>query len=110
MSETSTVFPIVEVTDIDMAFGGDLSKLMPPYKDIPDEFKRGTNKWNQLFNDMFFSGLKYIDLKPKDGIDKGKAWRHLRAFVGSCGPKHEHKEAAFAFLCSQWFTDESTWI
>lgn len=110
MSQTVNVFPIAEVTGLDIAFGGgDMSKLMPAYKDIPDEFKRASNKWNQLFNDMFFSGISELTLKPKDGIDAKKAWRHLRAFAGSFEPKHEHKEAAFAYLCSQWFSDETTW-
>ena len=109
MSDTTTVFPVAEISDVDAAFPTDVSRLMPPYAAIPREFRHGTtNKWNRLFNDMFFSGLTKLELKPKQGIDKDRAWRHIRTICGSWDPKHEHKEAAVAYLLSQWFED-ATW-
>lgn len=96
-----------DVTDLDLAFGGEMKTLLPPYEDIPAEFKRHRgNKWVDFQNDWFFYGLgpktKY---KPKKGIDKDAALRHLRAIQGSWEPKHEHKEAGVAFLASLWFDD-----
>jgi hypothetical protein len=77
---------------------------MPKYDEIPEEFKRHNgSKWNQLFNDMFYSGLSEMKTKPKKGIDSGTAWDHLHLWASSFEPKHEHKEAAFAYMASIWF-------
>lgn len=81
-------------------------ELLPAYDDIPDEFKRFTGtKWNKLFNDMFFYGLKSLTLFPKDGIDKEKAWRHIRIASQGRDSKHEHKAAGVSYLMSLWFED-----
>ena len=103
-----TVFPIAEVFDLDIAFPANVSHLMPAYEDIPREFKHGSGKWNRLVSDWFFCGLKNLQLVPKDGTDQTKALRHIKAIIGSFEPKHEHKEAACAYLLSQWFSD-ATW-
>ena len=101
-------FPVMEVSDLDMVFPCDVSKLMPKYAYIPDEFKRGNNKWNRLAREWFFVGVKALNITPKPGIDKTTALRHIKTIIGSFEPKHEHKEAACAYLMSQWFTD-ATW-
>ena len=102
-------FPVMEVSDLDMVFGGDdILKMMPTYADIPDEFKRGNTTWNRLVSEWFFFGIKALNVTPKPWIDKTNALRHIRAIIGSFEPKHEHKEAACAYLMSQWFTD-ATW-
>lgn len=100
------MFEIQEVSDIEMAFPGSVSHLMPKREDIPDEFKefRGT-KWNGIFNDWFYSGLKNMKATPRGGVDSEKALRHIKAIMGSWEPKHEHKEAAVAYLLSQWFEE-----
>ena len=98
----------IDVDDLKMVFGSQVSKLMPPYKDIPDEFKDGRTKFNQFFNDQFFSGVKNVKAVPNEGIDEKKAWRHYRAIACSFEPEHEHKEDACAYLLSQWFSD-LTW-
>jgi hypothetical protein len=100
------MFPIKEADGLDMALGPkSVKEWMPKYEDIPDEFKRGHNKWCQLVSDAFFCGIKDIKFKPKEGVDEKKAWRHFRTILGSWEPKHEHKEAACAYLLSQWFDD-----
>jgi hypothetical protein len=99
------VFPVHEFDGIDLAFPTKTKGLMPEYAEIPKEFKAGRTKWNQLFADCFYSGLKSLELTPKEGIDKNKAWAHIRYIMGSWEPKHEHKEAAVAYLLSQWFED-----
>jgi hypothetical protein len=104
------MYPVKEANKLDMAFGPEkISDWIPRYDEIPDEFRRGHTKWNKLFSEMFFCGLRKLNLVPNDGVDADKAWAHLRTISGSFEPKHEHKEAAFAYLASQWFKDSTTW-
>lgn len=95
----------MEVDPVFAAFPASVRHMMPDYKDIPEEFKRGRTKWNELVSTWFFRGLKNAQYKPKEGIDQKKALRHLKCIMGSWEPKHEHKEAAVAYLLSQWFED-----
>jgi len=97
------MFPIQEIPE-HMPFN--VGHLMPKWEEIPDEFKRfsGT-KWNRLMCDWFFFGLKKLEVTPKTGVDKDKALWHINAVMRSCEPAHEHKEAAVAFLMSEWFED-----
>jgi hypothetical protein len=103
------MYPIAEVDDVSMVFG-DCGKIIPAMKDIPEEFKNypAKNKWCRLFNDWFFSGVKNLKMVPKAGVDAPKAMRHIKTILGSFEPQHEHKEAAVAFLLSEWFED-ATW-
>lgn len=97
------------VNDVDLAFGGDIGKLMPLYRNLPDEFQRcwhhDSHKWCGPVNRWFGEGLDATKFKAKEGIDASMAWRHLRAIMGSWAPKHEHKIAAVAWLMSQWFEE-----
>jgi hypothetical protein len=93
-----------EISDSEMAFPANVSHLMPKWEEIPDLFKEHDGTiWNNIFNKWFYSGLKNMNTIPKDGIDSNKALRHIKAIMGSFEPKHEHKEAAVAYLMSQWF-------
>lgn len=92
-----------EINSLDMAFGGDMKKLLPSMSEIPEEFQRGRTEWNKLFSTWFFRGLKSFDSKPKNGIDKDVAMRHVFAIMRSWDPQHEHKEAGCAYLLSLWF-------
>lgn len=92
-----------ELDDATVAFPTSVYHLMPRYEDIPDEFKKRRNPYVRKTSDWFFSGIKFSSLKAKDGIDATKAIRHLKAILGSFEPKHEHKEAAVAYLMSLWF-------
>ena len=103
------MFPISDVDPVTMAFGAvDTSKLMPPYADIPQEFKHGSGKWNRLMSDWFYCGVKNMVLTPREGVDQVKALRHIKSILASFEPKHEHKEAGVAYLLDQWFSD-GTW-
>jgi hypothetical protein len=96
------------VSDVEIAFATDVSKLLPVWEDIPEEFKRSLGtRWNKVFSDWFFHGLKDAKWQPKPGVDVDMALRHLKACMGSFEPKHEHKEAGCAYLMSQWFDDVS---
>ena len=98
---------VPEVTPLDAAFGGGAMKILPPYKDIPDEFKdwNSRNKWVQVVTDWFFRGLKNCKWTPKPGVDTKKALAAVQCCIGSFEPSHEHKEAGCAYLLSQWFDD-----
>jgi hypothetical protein len=96
---------IKNVSGIDLCFGGDMKKLLPAWKDIPDEFKDGNSKWNKVVSDWFFRGLKNVKWTPKPGINSSKAVAHINAIMSSFEPKHEHKEAGCAYLLSEFFDD-----
>ena len=90
------------VTDIDLAFPARALELMPPADQIPAVDR----KWLDFQHDWFMNGLPddcEIDLMP--GIDGNEAMRHLRVIQGSYAPKHQHKQAAVAYLASLWFRD-----
>lgn len=98
-------FMPVEVTNVELAFGGDINKLLPTYEEIPEEFKSGHNEWCRLVSTWFFRGLKSFDCIPKEDIEKKKAMAHISAILKSFEPKHEHKEAGCAYLLSLWFKE-----
>lgn len=93
------------VDNITLAFPADVRDLMPAYADIPAEFKSDSNKWVKFQQTWFFRGLGGAESDMAEGVDGPTAWRHLKAIQGSFQPKHEHKEAAVAYLASLWFTD-----
>lgn len=94
---------------------GDI-KHMPKYDTLPADFKRHNgNAYCNAISHWFFSGGKFehnvltidgTDFHPKAGVDARKALRAIKAVLGSFEPKHEHKEAACAFMLSEWFDIE----
>jgi hypothetical protein len=94
------------VADADVAYPTRVAEMMPKYEEIPAEFRtHRSNKWVQMQQDWFFRGLTNAKWTPKPGIDQRAALRHLAVIQGSWEPKHEHKEAAVAYLASLWFDD-----
>jgi len=93
-----------EVTGAEIAFGGNMRELLPPYNELPENFRRMRGYWADLTTKAFFEGLSKKDIpEPKDGIDKGMALAHIKACLVSFEPKHEHKTAGVAYLFSLWF-------
>ena len=92
------------VTNVELCFPSRVAHLMPPMAEIPLEFRRhnGT-RWNVFFNTWFYSGASIKGFIPKPGVDEKLAWRHIQTIAGSFEPRHEHKEAAIAYLLSLWF-------
>lgn len=89
----------VAVSDLLLAFPAAVEHLMPAPEDIPEV----DDKWTRVVRTWFYKGLS-ADAKfyMRDGIDGEKAFRHLSAILRSFQPKHEHKEAAMAYLLSLW--------
>lgn len=87
-------------------FPANLGELLPPYDEIPKEFRIGQfqNPYVKFQNKWFFEGLNEIPA-AKAGIDQQKAIRHLSAIQRSFDPKHEHKVAAVAWLASLWLKE-----
>lgn len=94
---------VQEVTDIQIALGGAAMRLLPAMSHIPQQFKEDGNPWVKLTNQWFGKGLNAASFRAKEGVDKTKALRHLKAIMSSFEPKHEHKIAGVAYLMSEWF-------
>ena len=95
---------IPEVTMLDVAFGSNALDLMPAMKDIPKDYPN-QQKWIDIMNRWFFEGLKGATFVPKPGGDQKKALATIAAVLRSFAPRHEHKEAAVAYMLSEWFED-----
>lgn len=94
----------LDVSDVTLAFPATvIGTLMPTMEEIPEEFKKSNGPWQDFISMLFFKGGKLPSIK--EGIDAGKARRHLGACLGSFEPKHEHKTAACAWLASMWYTE-----
>lgn len=103
------LFTLQDIDAATLVFPANVSHLMPAYGKIPDEFKRSSGtKWNDLFSKWFFGGVKGLRFVRKPGVDDAtaeKALRQIRCVMGSYEPKHEHKEAACAYMLSRFFDD-----
>ncbi len=93
----------VEVSKEDVILGGDMGKLLPKWDDIPKEFKDGSHPYCDMVSTLFFSGGRFKRIVAKDGFDAALAFSHIKAILVSFEPKHEHKEAACAYLFDLWF-------
>lgn len=96
----------VEIDRVMLAYPAEVRHLMPDPATIPKDIDKF---WRDFQGDWFFYGLKDLNMVPVDGVDTTKAMQHLACIQGSYEPKHEHKEAAVAFLASRWFTKKSKW-
>lgn len=104
--------PVPEISLVEAAFPANALDWMPSMEDIPDEFKdmNGGTEWNRIVRSWFFNGLPAdVEFYPAEGVDPEKAFRALEATLGSFAPKHEHKEAATAYMLSCWFTKVEKW-
>lgn len=96
-----------EISEAQRAFPANVvGTLMPPATAIPDTYE-DQGLWQGFFTDLFFRGsgtaFENWRLYTRDDVDGEKAWVHLTTILRSYEPKHEHKEAAFAWLASRWF-------
>jgi hypothetical protein len=101
--------PVPEIDDVTLAFPANALDWMPPWEEIPEEFKEG-NEWTQIASSWFALGLpETVKFYPHEGVDPEKAFRACRATLGSFQPKHEHKEAAVGYMLSCWFEKVEGW-
>lgn len=115
------MLPIPEVSDVELAFPASPSAAVPIVK-IPKQFlivarlehdRTGVDDrlmevaraWEQLVSRWFFQGAPDLQLVPREGADAKKAFRAIRAVMGSYQYKHEHKTANVAYLFDEWFSD-----
>lgn len=95
-----------KVSDLLIVFPGAIDHLLPDWNDIPEDFRRGNGEarpWLKLQSDWFYQGIPANALATKEGVDPDTAIRHVKCIQGSFSPKHEHKQAAVAWLMSRWF-------
>ena len=90
----------VDVKDVDLAFPATvIGRFLPPESEIPAEFRLIGKEWTAKANKLFCNGGA-VDLKP--GTDPERAFRQLRACLGSFEPTYEHKELGVGYLLSLW--------
>lgn len=99
------MFPIAKLDGIEVAFGPRRClDIMPTYEECR-KTRANWQKYETLVSDWFYLGLASFDATPRDGVNKDAAIRHIKSVLGSFEPKHEHKEAAVAYLIHEWFSD-----
>ena len=93
------------VPDVQFAFPAYIiGTLIPEWDDLPDEFRNRTSGYEELAGHACFNSVEIQPKVLRDGVDAKLANRQLNAIVRSLQPKHEHKEAAIAYLLSLWLT------
>ena len=104
------MIPVPKLDDVSVAFGE--TAHMPPYERIPQKFRDGRCQEAVAVSTWFFSGARRVgntivagdvSFSPKPGVDVNDAVRAIQAILRSFQPKHEHKEAACAYLLAEWF-------
>jgi len=95
-----TFFPVPEFSKVDQAFGASPESYFnrSDLPEVPHEFER-------MARDLFFKGGSIPDLA--EGVDRGKAFAALRAWLSSFAPPHESKMATVAYALWVWTTPEA---
>lgn len=97
--------PLKNISPALKAFPGDVTQLMPKWEEIPVQFRayKG-NEWVKFVTSWFFAGWPTDRvLYTREDVDPNEALVHLSTIMRSFQPKHEHKEAAVAWLMSRWY-------
>lgn len=106
------ILPVPVLDDLELAFPSGALEWMPPWDEIPAEFRNmnRATEWNEIVSQWFFFGLSAdVEFHAKEGVDAEAAYRVVAATLGSYAPKHEHKEAAAAYMLSCWFDKVEKW-
>lgn len=94
---------ISTISDVEIAFG--TTKLLPPFDEVPESFKRG-NEYTRML-DCLFANVPLPDANVEflEGFDDLDApallARVVQAHLRSFQPSHEHKIAGIGYLLSK---------
>lgn len=92
------------IPDVLYAFPGHLERLLPPWDEIPDDFKNVRNPWLRFVSLWFRKGWpEEPKLYEHPNVPGEMAFRHAHTIMKSFEPSHEHKVAGVAWLLSRWF-------
>jgi len=107
MLTAATYAQPVAVSRIQQVFPANLGDLLPPLDLIPEVFqKRRAGHVSAYASAMALGRIdESLALIKRDDVDPEVAWTHLSTIAGSFEPRHEHKEAALAWLLSLWFRE-----
>ncbi len=98
-----------QVDPVDARMGASTThELIPAWEDIPEAFKDDGHPWVSLMHRWFAVGIPGSVMNAREGIIRRAALAHLSAVMRSFAPRHEHKIAGCAYLCSLWFLDPVT--
>lgn len=93
----STIFSATHAPD-----PADADRAVPAYSEIPAEFTSGASPWCAWQQEWCFTGFQAAP-EPKPGVNKTQAWAAVKAIQMAFHLDHRHRDAAVAYLASQWF-------
>lgn len=97
------MLPIPEISDVMLAFPAD--PPVPAQDEIPERYRVGIDLPVVTARALAVGQPPTdVEMRPRDGVDAGKAIRAIKAALGSFGLKHEHKVAAVAYMLDEWFS------
>lgn len=105
MTYSITPEQVSAITDVDQAFGS--TKLLPPFDQIPAEFRQSQNIYHRIASSMFYgTDMPDGEVTIHEGFGQDNMVKCIRAHLCSFEPKHEHKMAGVAFMISRMATVE----
>lgn len=85
------------------------TEFAPPLWQIPSRFTAAPDAWGDVASTLMWAGSSAIlSAVPKPGIDREQALLHVGAVLLAVDLAVEHREAAAAYLLSEWFDSIST--
>ncbi len=95
-----------EFSDVQRVFPAQIMEHLPPWEEIPDDFKNESHsacnvlpRW--MFGDLF-TKEPMASIVGKEGVSAKTIFYHIDTILRSYEPKHEHKEAGVAYMISLW--------
>lgn len=93
-----------EVNDADTIFPTRFYQLCPAWDQLTEDEKKGRGYLCEGLARLFFEGgtLESVGIKVRDGVDKARVLRFIRATLGDWSPSHEHKIGGIAHMLAKW--------
>ena len=86
------------ISDVEMAFSAD--RLLPPWEDIPREFREGNQYTLMAEAIMYDRPLPEGTIELKEGFNPEMLNRAVQSHLQSHGAAHEHKIAGVGYMMS----------